>query len=471
MTQKPVLLWLRRDLRLSDHPALTAAVQTGAPIIPVFIRDPLVDAMGRAPKWRLERALSHLQGNLEAVGSALIQRSGDALEELQKLVRETGAGAVYWSRDYTPASIKRDTRVKAALKDAGVEARSFKGFLLFEPPSVQTQQGSYYKVYSPFWRAVRNIHVEAILPRLAKLPAPDAWPVSEKLTDWGLGKAMNRGAAVIANHTAVGEQAAQDKLAAFLTNAVEGYKADRDFMAKPATSGLSEYLTYGEISARQIWHAGRRAMEEGASGAEHFLKELVWREFSYHLAYHTPHLLDRNWKDGWDDFPWGGEDAPHVKSWKMGRTGVPLVDAAMREMYITGKMHNRARMIAASYLTKHLMVDWKVGLNWFADCLTDWDPAANALGWQWVAGCGPDAAPFFRIFNPETQCAKFDPDGTYIHRWIAEGQPNPGATALSYFDAIPRGWGLCADGAYPDPVVGLKEGRERALQAYHATRG
>ncbi|MGB8622385.1 MAG: FAD-binding domain-containing protein, partial [Paracoccaceae bacterium] len=282
-----------------------------------------------------------------------------------------------------------------------------------------------------------------------------------------MGAAMRRGADVVVRHVAVGEAAAADRLGDFIENKVARYKDDRDFPARDATSRLSENLTCGEISPATIWHAGQRALHEGAGGAGHFLKELVWREFAWHLMHHSPHIATANWREGWDDFPWSEDEArPEVTAWKRGRTGVEFVDAAMREMYVTGTMHNRARMIVASYLTKHLMAHWKIGMRWFADCLVDWDPASNAMGWQWVAGSGPDAAPYFRIFNPDTQLAKFDPDRAYADAWLVERRAAPSDTALSYFRAIPRSWAMAPEDAYPVPVVGLKDGRARALAAY-----
>jgi deoxyribodipyrimidine photo-lyase len=282
-----------------------------------------------------------------------------------------------------------------------------------------------------------------------------------------MAAAMRRGAAICEPYQRVGEAAALERLHAFTGDAIADYKDDRNLPGVDGTSGLSENLALGEISPRQCWHAGMRARHEGAKGAEHWLKELVWREFAYHLMYHTPHILTDNWRREWSAFPWNEHgDAPHVLAWKQGRTGVPFVDAAMREMYVTGRMHNRARMIVASYLTKHLMTHWRIGLAWFADCLTDWDIASNAMGWQWAAGCGPDAAPYFRVFNPETQLDKFDPKRAYAERWIAEGQAEPSDTALSYFEAIPKRWRLDPKDSYPEPLVDLAEGRKRALAAY-----
>ncbi|MEO1313702.1 MAG: FAD-binding domain-containing protein, partial [Pseudomonadota bacterium] len=244
---------------------------------------------------------------------------------------------------------------------------------------------------------------------------------------------------------------------------------DRDRLDRDGTSKLSENLSLGEISARTCWHAARAAMDAGQPGAETFLQEIVWRDFAYHLVYHTPRIVSDNWRADWDRFPWA-EDAPQLDRWRQGRTGEPVIDAAMRELYVTGTMHNRARMLVASYLTKHLMTHWRVGLDWFADCLIDWDPASNAMGWQWAAGSGPDAAPFFRIFNPATQAEKFDPQGTYRSRYVAEGRSDPHEDALSFFEAAPKSWGMRANDPYPQPMVDLKAGREAALAAYKAHR-
>lgn len=463
----PVLLWLRRDLRLADNPALAAAISAGGPLIPVFIHDDQVEGLGAAPKWRLGLSLADLSARLQDMGSRLILRKGAALDVLRALIDETGARAVHWSRLYDPAAIARDKAVKAALGDMGIAAKSHDSHLLFEPWTVETQQGGYYRVYSPMWRAVKDRDVAEPLAAPSKLSAPETWPQSERLEDWAMGAAMRRGAEVCLVHQHVGEAAAQDRLAGFVEERIADYKDDRNLPATDGTSGLSENLAYGEISARQCWHAGQRAWHEGRKGAEHWLKELVWREFAYHLMYHTPHILSENWRSEWSAFPWQKDaEHPHVLAWKQGRTGVKFVDAAMREMYVTGRMHNRGRMIVASYLTKHLMTDWKIGMRWFDDCLTDWDPASNAMGWQWAAGSGPDAAPYFRVFNPETQLDKFDPDHRYPMTWIAEGNTRPSQTALSFFDAIPKSWNLRPDAAYPAPIVDVAEGRRRALTAY-----
>jgi deoxyribodipyrimidine photo-lyase len=278
-----------------------------------------------------------------------------------------------------------------------------------------------------------------------------------------MGAAMRRGAAQVARHAAIGEAAAAARLAAFLDRAAH-YAEARNRVDEPGTSRLSGNLTHGEIGIRTVWHAAEAARLRG-EGDETFLKELVWREFAWHLMHHTPHIGTRNWKPEWDGFPWAGDGAP-AEAWRRGMTGLPFIDAGMREMYVTGTMHNRARMVVASFLTKHLMTHWKLGADWFADCLIDWDPASNAMGWQWTAGSGPDAAPYFRIFNPETQAARFDPAGTYRRRWIAELAPDPGPEALAFFDAVPRSWALDPRAPYPPPIVGLAEGRARALAAW-----
>ncbi len=466
---KPTILWLRRDLRLSDNPALIAACARGGPVIPVFIHDDSVDGLGAAPKWRLGLSLQVLSDALQQKGSQLILRSGRALDVLQELVAETGAGAVIWSRLYDPASIARDSEIKERLTDKGLTAQSVNGHLLFEPWTVETKTGGFYRVYTPLCNAVKDRDVPAPEATPGTIPPPGIWPVSEGLADWALGAGMRRGAAVVAGWQRPGEACAQDRLAWFTGDGIDTYGTARNMVAVDGTSGMSDYLALGEISPRQCWHAGLSARYRGAKGAEKWLKELVWREFAYHLMYHTPHMLTNNWREGWDAFPWKtDEGSADVLAWKQGRTGERFVDAAMREMYVTGRMHNRARMIVASYLTKHLMVHWRIGQKWFEECLTDWDPASNAMGWQWTAGSGPDASPYFRIFNPETQLEKFDPDGDYVARWIAEGAARPSPTALAYFDAVPKSWKISAQDAYPQPRVELSVGRKRALAAYEA---
>ena len=462
----PSLLWLRRDLRLADNPALHAAIARGGPVIPVWILDPVAEATGSAHRWRLQGSLASLSRDLEALGVRLILRRGEALACLRALIDETGAEAVFWNRLYDPEARRRDETVKSALKDAGLEARSFNGALLHEPWTVETGQGTPYRVYSPFWRAIKDRVVHEPIAPPSSWPAPDSWPETDRLQDWNMAADMRRGAPVLAARVDMGEAAALDRLAEFLSEDLRDYAEHRDRPDRPVTSDLSHHLAVGEISPRQIWSATQPHRQGAvAKPAEKFLKELAWRDFAYHLLHHTPELASGNWRAEWDDFPWR-DDNDDAEAWRRGRSGEPAVDAAMRELFVTGRMHNRFRMIAASYLTKHLQTHWRVGEAWFADTLIDWDPASNAMGWQWVAGSGPDAAPYFRVFNPATQAEKFDPKGVYRDRFLAEGRKNPHDDALAFYDAAPRSWGLAPSDAPARPLIDLKRGRERALEAY-----
>lgn len=456
------LVWLRRDLRLADHPALSAAAAEG-PVVPVFVLDPETEALGAASRWRLEAALACLGEALAARGSRLILRRGPAAETLLALAEECGARAARWTRTYAPAWVARDKAAKAALKAAGLAAESHPGFLLHEPWTIRTGAGEPYKVFTPFWRAMAGRAVADPLPA-PELRPPEAWPASDRLADWGLGAAMNRGAAVVARHAVVGEAAARARLDGFLDR-IDRYATDRDRPDLPGSSGLSENLTWGEIAPAAVWRAAERARQEVGKGAETFLKELAWREFAWSLLWSWPEMDRRNWRPDWDAFPWRG-DNPEAERWRRGLTGEPMVDAGMRQMFVTGTMHNRVRMLTASYLTKHLLTDWRVGLAWFEECLIDWDPASNALGWQWTAGSGPDAAPFFRVFSPAAQAGRFDPEGAYRRRFVAGFEGSREAEALTFFEAAPRSWGLSPADPTPEPVIPHAAGRARALAAY-----
>ncbi|EAR51338.1 deoxyribodipyrimidine photolyase [Oceanicola granulosus HTCC2516] len=467
MAAEAILVWVRRELRLGDHPALAEAAATGRPVVPVFLCDETVEARGAAAQWRLGLGVAAFAEALAGAGSRLVLRRGGAAAALVALAREAEAGEVWWSRAHEPVAAALERDVAGALAAEGIGTRAFEGHVLFPPESVATKTGGYYKVYTPFWKSVRDRDVGTPLPPPKRLTAPGRWPESERLEAWGLGAEMRRGADVVAEHVVVGEAAAARRLERFVEERLADYPQARNRFDVEGTSGLSENLAVGEISARSCWQAGLMARDAGNPGAETFLKEVAWRDFAYHLLHHTPRLATDNWRPEWAAFPWNtDEDAPEVVAWQRGRTGVALVDAAMREMYVTGRMHNRGRMIVGSYLTKHLLSHWRIGQRWFDAHLTDWDPANNALGWQWVAGSGPDASPFFRVFNPDGQAEKFDPDGAYRRKWVAEGQDDPPATALAYFAAIPRKWSMSADDPYPQPVVGLAEGRARALAAY-----
>ena len=444
---KPAIVWFRRDLRLDDHAALRAA--EGRPVIALFIREPGVEALGDAPKFRLHLALESFAKRLAEAGGRLVLRSGEAGTVLNDLVDETGADAVYWQRRYDPDGIATDKAVKAALKERGLTVESFPGFTLTEPVHVLKDDGTPYRVFTPYWKTLTAGDVPDALPPVEKLTSPDGI-ASDDLGDWHLTDAMRRGADIVAAHQCVGEEAALDRMLAYREEVGE-YERVRNDLGQNATSHLSENLAVGEISPRRIWTAMK-----GHTGAEPFLRQLVWRDFAWSLAYHTPELLTGNWRPEWDGFGWRHAPA-QLRDWQRGQTGVEIVDAAMRELWVTGRMHNRARMIVASFLTKHLLIDWREGLKWFEHTLTDWDAANNAMGWQWVAGTGPDAAPYFRVFNPDTQGDKFDPDRTYRDKWL---------NSADFAKAIPESWGETKPPK--EPIVGLSEGRDRALAAYQA---
>ena len=468
MSDAPLIFWFRRDLRLGDHPGLAAAVATGRPIVPAFVLDPETEAQGAAPKWRLGLSVEAFGNALAAAGAPLILRRGDAVQALRALVRETGATAVHWTRLYDPDAAARDARVAEALAGDGTEAVIHGGHLLHEPWSIQTKSGSFYKVFTPFLNALREVAPDGPAAEVTRLRGASRDIASDTLADWALGAAMDRGAAVVARRVTVGEAAARARLRSFLDDRVEDYAAMRDRPDRDGTSGMSENLTYGEIGVREVFEAAQAALRDGKGGAQTFLKELVWREFAYHLLHHTPRLRTGNWRQDWDRFPWR-PDGPDAERWRRGMTGEPIVDAAMRELFVTGRMHNRARLIVASYLTKHLLTHWRVGCAWFEDCLIDWDVANNSLNWQWVAGSGPDASPFFRIFNPATQAAKFDPKARYRERFLAELCDEPGRDALDFFEAAPRAWALDPGAPYPEAMIDLGEGRARALGALKAS--
>lgn len=463
----PQIVWFRRDLRLADHAPLCAAAASGGAVIPVFVLDPETEALGAAPKWRLGLSIADLAARLQAMGSRLVLRRGPAFAVLRALAAETGAGTVRWTRLYAPEWAERDQAVKAGLAEDGLEAVSHPGHLIHEPWSVRTKAGGFYKVFTPFWREIAPLGAPEPLRAPDRLATPKSWPESDRLEHWGLGAAMGRGADVVAKHVHVGEAAALDRLDAFIARAVAPYAVDRDRPDLDGSSGLSENLTYGEISPRTIWHAGQRAMEQGAQGAQTFLKELAWREFAWHLAWHSPQIAREPWRPEWRGFPWRSDNAD-AERWRRGMTGEPLIDAGMRQLYVTGRVHNRIRMLVGSYLTKHLLTHWRVGLDWFADCLIDWDPASNALGWQWVAGCGPDSTPYARVFNPRTQAEKFDPEARYRRRFLLGFDGSACEEAQDFFHAAPKSWGLRGSDPYPSPIVDLKEGREAALAAHRA---
>jgi deoxyribodipyrimidine photo-lyase len=468
-SKPPIIVWFRQDLRLADNPALNAAAESGAPVVPVHVLD---DAgagawpRGGASRWWLHHALEALGSDLAARGAPLVLRRGSAAAELDALVAATGATAVFWNRCYEPAIRKRDEAIKADLETRGIQARSFNASLLFEPWTIANQSGQPFKVYTPFAKACRAAPEPALpVPAPARLRSIAGPPPGLALADLALLPRKPDWAGGLRAAWRPGEAGAQARLERFLAAAIEGYKEERNRPDLESTSRLSPHLHFGEISPRQLWHAARG--REGR-GAEHFVSELLWREFSYHLLFHFPELPERNWRASFDAFPWA-DDPAALEAWRRGRTGYPIVDAGMRELWQTGWMHNRVRMIAGSFLVKDLMLPWQRGKEWFWDTLVDADLANNAASWQWVAGCGADAAPYFRVFNPTLQGEKFDPAGAYVRRYVPELARMPAAFIHRPWDADAetlRAAGVELGRTYPRPIVDHGKARDRALAAF-----
>jgi len=476
MTANTTLMWFRRDLRLEDNPAYAAAIGRKAAVVPVFIWAPQEEgewAPGAASRWWLHHSLAALQEDLQRLGSQLILRRGGTAEQLRWLVKETGAEAVYWNRLYEPEIVERDKALTTELREQGLDAQSFNGNLLFEPWEVQTQQGDPYQVFTPFWKAcLRSNEPDEPVVVSGKPAKPDLWPDSVPLDALELEPTVDWTGGLRENWQS-GTAGAGKRLDDFLRERIADYNGDRDRPDRVGTSRLSPHLHFGEISPRQIWRALQqrcstdRRTREGKS-VEKFQQELGWREFAHHVLFHFPQTPNKPLRAKFAKFPWS-ENHDVLTAWKNGRTGYPIVDAGMRELWTTGWMHNRVRMIVGSFLTKDVLHSWTEGARWFWDTLVDADLANNTLGWQWVAGCGADAAPYFRIFNPISQGEKFDPQGEYVRRWVPE------------LKGLPKRWihqPWCADSdvlseagvvlgeTYPRPVVDHSEARQAALAAF-----
>lgn len=471
-----VLYWLRRDLRVTDNPALTAALADGRPVVPVFILDD-ADAgewkMGGASRWWLHGSLEALARDLAAKGSRLILRSGPAKTELDRLIADTKAEAVYWNRRYEPWAVRRDEGIKAGLAGRGIQARSFNAALLAEPWTVTTQKGQPFRVFTPFWRALRTGLSPELQAPPAAMPAVAADVSSEDLADWALRPTRPDWAGGLAAMWSPGEGGAGDRLEQFLENGLLEYDRRRDLPGVDGTSRLSPHLHFGEVGPRQVWR-GATAQSLAVQGAEMpkatetFLSEIAWREFSYHLLHQAPHLPKAAFRPEFDAFPWAADEGG-LEAWQRGRTGYPIVDAGMRQLWATGWMHNRVRMVVASFLIKHLLLDWRAGEAWFWDTLVDADLASNAASWQWVAGSGADAAPYFRIFNPTAQGERFDPKGDYVRRWVPELARLPDRFVHAPWTARPidlADAGVDLGRTYPRPIVDHGFARGRALAAF-----
>jgi len=454
-TEHPTIVWLRDDLRIADNPALSAAAGRGAPVVVLFLLDELssgIRPLGAASRWWLHHSLEALAAAVEHLGATFVLRRGAAVPELTRLAADLGAGAVFWNRRYGGPQRTVDTALKSSLRATGLMVQSFQANLLHEPWTVTTGSGTPFRVFTPFWRSC----LSAASPR-EPLPAPApasltgvADVVSDELADWMLRPLHSDWSDGIRAAWTPGEKAAHAQLEHFAVHDLAHYDAARDAPGGEATSRLSPYLRFGEISPFQVWQRIQRGELTAAArrNASKFLSEIGWREFNWNILFHTPDLHEKNFRADFDAFPWPEPDPSDLAAWQQGRTGIPLVDAGMRQLWQTGYMHNRVRMVVASFLIKNLLVDWRVGERWFWDTLVDADEASNPGNWQWVAGSGADAAPYFRIFNPLLQAEKFDGKGVYQRRYIPE----------------------LGTAAYPQPIVDLKKSRNDALAAYELVK-
>ncbi|NIJ04375.1 FAD-binding domain-containing protein [Frigoribacterium faeni] len=451
-TTSPAIVWLRDDLRITDNPALTAAVEHGGPVVVLYLLDEEsegIRALGGASRWWLHHSLAALAHDLGELGVPLTLRRGAAAAVVPALVDEVGAGAVHWNRRYGLAAREVDAALKTALHDDGVDAHSHQGSLMFEPWTVQTGSGEPFKVFTPFWRAcLSRPEPREPLPAPEQLTPLDEAPASDDLDSWQLLPTRPDWAAGLRDTWTPGEQAALDVLEEFATGHLADY-GQRDVPSQEATSRLSPRLRWGEVSPFQVWHRMQSDLPAASrEQAQGFLREVVWREFNHTVLFANPHLATKNYRPEFDEFPWEELPEADLERWRQGTTGIPLVDAGMRQLWTTGWMHNRVRMVTASFLVKNLLVDWRVGEQWFWDTLVDADEANNPANWQWTAGSGADAAPYFRVFNPELQASKFDGHRNYVREWVPEVD----------------------DESYPEPMVDLKQSRREALDAYETMR-
>ncbi len=467
---RPVILWFRQDLRLADNPALTHALGTGQPIIPVYILDQRSDVrpMGAASLWWLDKSLRALAAALQARGSRLVLRRGDSEAELHRLIEETGAGAVFINRLFEPDASSRDADIAHGLQAQGVDCKGYNAALMCRPGGVLNGSGQPYKVFTPFLKALL---AAAAPPSHTTGPTVFATPrglASDDIEDWGLHPTRPDWSGGFG--WTPGETGASEALDTFVAGGLKSYAAGRDRPAEPATSRLSPHLHFGEISPWRAIAAARGAVTAGkvpAAEGDKFIAEIGWREFSAHLLHAFPQMTDTAFRPEYDAMPWR-DDPAGLEAWKRGRTGYPVVDAGMRELWATGIMHNRVRMIVASFLIKHLLIDWREGERWFWNTLVDADLASNVQNWQWVAGSGADASPYFRIFNPVTQGQKFDADGRYVRRWVPELRAVPDRWLHAPWTAPPeilRDARVRLGGDYPRPIVDHDAARKRALAA------
>jgi deoxyribodipyrimidine photo-lyase len=474
------IVWFRRDLRLTDNPALAAACERSQQVVALYVHAPHEDgdwAPGGASRWWLHHSLDSLDAALRSRGGSLLLRAGDSLAALLDVARETHATHVYWNRLYDPPLVDRDTRIKSALREAGVDCESFNATLLAEPSQLRNAQGEPYRVFTPFWRAcmARLDELPRPQPPPATIPPPKHLPRSMALDQLGLRPRI-RWDAGLASAWIPGEAGALARIEEFARSSMFRYDEGRNRPDLPGTSRLSPHLHFGEIGPRQCLAVARSLTSEqpvAQAPADSFVRQLGWREFAHHLLHHFPATSTSPLDARFEAFQWETNEA-WLEAWQRGRTGYPIVDAGMRELWTTGWMHNRVRMIAASLLTKNLRQPWLAGARWFWDTLVDADLANNTLGWQWTAGCGADAAPYFRVFNPMLQTERFDPARAYLRRWLPELARLPDAWIHRPWEAsqsvlAEAGVRLGVD--YPEPVVNFRESREAALAGYAAIKG
>ncbi len=468
------VIWFRRDLRLADQAAVQAAVAGGRRVVGLFVLEAPAGpwAPGAASRWWLHHSLAALAGALAARGGTLVLRRGAPAAIVPALAAEVGATAVHALEGFEPHEQASQRAVAAALAERGVALLLHPGALLTDPRRLRTQSGGAFSVYTPFARAAfASLPPLPDVPAPRRVPAPERPPPSEPLESWALLPRRPDWSGGLRAAWTPGEAGAAARLSAFLAGALARYGAQRDVPGAAGTSRLSPHLHWGEISPRQVWNAA--AASGAGAGLASFQRELLWREFSAYLLFHHPDLPERPLRPEFASFPWV-EERSGLAAWRHGRTGVPIVDAGMRELWQSGWMHNRVRMIVASYLVKHLLVPWQEGEAWFWDTLVDADLAANAASWQWVAGCGADAAPYFRIFNPVLQGRKFDPDGAYVRRFVPELAALPDALLHAPWEAPPLALaeaGVRLGGSYPRPLIDLAAGRARALASFASLSG
>ncbi len=482
MPNSPTLLWFRQDLRLQDNPALCAAIARGGPVVPVYILDDQSEGRwvpGAASRWWLHHSLAALDAALRERGSRLVLARGEAVTELLAIARRTGAGAVVWNRRYEPAGAVRDIRARKDLAAAGLEVETFNGSLLHEPAEIANKQGGPFQVFTAYWRHCLTLPVEAsrrLGPK--EFFPPGSWPASAELGDLKLLPTRGWDAGFYETWKP-GEASAAKALRKFVGEPMEAYVDRRNLPDVEGTSRLSAHLHFGELSPRQVWGAVQATARESgvfppSKGAAVFLSEVGWREFAHHLLHHFPHTPEKPLREKFAAFAWAADPGgKKLRAWQLGATGYPIVDAGMRQLWHTGWMHNRVRMIVASFLVKHLRLSWTLGAEWFWDTLVDADLANNTLGWQWSAGCGADAAPYFRIFAPVLQGQKFDAAGNYVRRWVPELAQMPAKFIHAPWEApedVLVAAGVRLGDNYPRPVVDHATARVAALAAFRQLR-